>query len=227
MANLMEGKTDICRLALIRHGETEWNRDGRWQGHTDVPLSAVGRAQAARLARRLTAVGCHFDALYASDQSRAWETANLLGGALGLTPAAAPALREINLGYWAGHTKQEIASLYPAEWEQLEAGADIARGGGETFGGFQNRILEWLDPLIHKEVGRTVAVVTHGGVIRAILLHARGLAWKDRSRIPSIGNTSVSLVEIRDGTWKILAVGAFAEPEEAGSITPVNEGEVI
>jgi broad specificity phosphatase PhoE len=223
----MENRPEGCRLALIRHGETEWNRDGRWQGQTDIPLSAAGREQAARLARRLLADGWRFDTLYSSDQGRAWETAVILGGALGRTPAAAPALREINLGAWAGHTKAEIAERHPVEWTRLEAGDDIPRGGGETYAEFQARILEWLIPAIRRHAGQSVAAVTHGGVIRAILLFALNLQWKDRSRIPSIENASVSVLEIQGNRWAIESAGLYNGAEADDAITPVNEGEVI
>jgi probable phosphoglycerate mutase len=81
-----------CTVYLIRHGETDWNLDGRWQGHSDVPLNPAGRQQALLLARRLADEGVRFNALYSSDLSRAWDTAVAIGGALGLRPASAPAL---------------------------------------------------------------------------------------------------------------------------------------
>jgi probable phosphoglycerate mutase len=227
----MKKKIEACRLALIRHGETEWNRSGRWQGHTDVPLSAAGRAQAARLARRLAKEGWRFDALYASDQSRAWETAVILGGALGLSPAAAQALREIDLGDWAGHSVEEIARAFPEAWGRLEAGEDIARGGGETFARFQSRILNWLDPVSRRHAGQTAAIVTHGGVIRAILLHARGLPWKERHQIPSIENASLSVVEKTIDRWRIVSISEGSDSKEESreefDISRVDKGEVI
>lgn len=217
-----------CRLALIRHGETEWNRDGRWQGQTDVPLSAAGRAQAARLAHRLAEEGRRFDALYSSDQSRALETAQILGGALGLPSAAAPALREIDLGCWAGHTKEKIVRLYPEDWERLEAGEDIPRGGGESFARFQARILEWLLPMIDRHAGHTVAVVTHGGVIRAILLHACALTWMERSRIPPIVNASITELEKKADQWRILSLNEYPTPVDENRAAPkLSEGDEV
>jgi broad specificity phosphatase PhoE len=214
-------------LILIRHGETEWNRTGRWQGQLDVPLSDAGRRQARQLARRLAADRRRLDVLYSSDQSRALETAQIVGEAIGLSPATTPALREIDLGHWAGHTKPEIAQLFPQEWTKLEAGEDFPRGGGESYAIFQARILEWLIPTINRHAGQSVAVVSHGGVIRAILLHALNLQWKDRSQIPSIGNTSLTEVEVRGNQWEIVSVGATTGPEQEGDILPVNEGEVV
>jgi broad specificity phosphatase PhoE len=191
-----------CTFTLIRHGETEWNRDGRWQGHADVPLSAAGRAQASRLARRLAEEGPRFDALYSSDLARAWETAEILGGALGLRPAAAPALREIDLGVWSGKTHEEIAAAFPEEWRRLKNNEDLSRGGGETFAALQSRVLAWLDRTAQAHSGGRVCAVTHGGCIRSILLQARGWTWAERDQLPPIGNTAVFQVEGTAGVWR-------------------------
>lgn len=208
------------RIFLIRHGETEWNRDGRWQGHADISLNAAGRAQAARLARRLVETGMRFDRLYSSDLRRAWETAERIGGALGLRPVAAPALREIDLGAWAGKTRGEIARAFPEEWSRLQTGEDFPRGGGESFAGFQRRVLDWLEGAARDRDGRTVCAVTHGGCIRAILLHALGLQWVDRREIPAIRNASISILDREPGVWHIVTMNETAESSAGGEETP-------
>jgi broad specificity phosphatase PhoE len=200
-----------CTVYLIRHGETEWNAIGRWQGHLDVPLSAAGRAQAARLARRLAGEGTRFDALYSSDLSRAWETAIVLGGALGLPPAAAPALREIDLGRWSGKTRAEIAAAYPDEWRLLQRDEDFPRGGGESFAVFRQRVLGWLNRAAENHPGGRICAVTHGGCIRAVLLHALGLTWADRDRIPPLGNGSISVVERAAGGWNAVRMNDLTD----------------
>jgi broad specificity phosphatase PhoE len=199
----MEKSTNTFRIYLIRHGETDWNREGRWQGHADVPLSAAGLQQASRLARRLGSQGFSPEVLYSSDLSRAWETAEAIGGALGLRPTAAPELREIDLGTWSGKTRGEIARAYPSDWARLEANDDFPRGGGETFAAFQARVTDWLDRTAARHPGETVAAVTHGGCIRALLLLAMGLSWADRRRIPPIENISIFILEKTGGGWKI------------------------
>ncbi len=222
------GKSPACTICLIRHGETEWNRGGRWQGHLDVPLSAAGRAQAARLACRLAEEGTRFDALYSSDLSRAWETAVAVGGALGMAPAAAPALREIDLGAWAGKTREEIARTFPDQWLRMQTNVDIPRGGGETFAAFQQRVLKWMNRAAADHAGGTICAVTHGGCIRAVLLHALGLTWADREKIPAIGNASITVMECGAGGWNIARINdtlgirdSGAEEERAEK----NEGE--
>ncbi len=86
---------------VIRHGETDWNLNGRWQGHADVPLNQVGRVQARRLADRLLRDGARIDAIYSSDLKRAWETARAVAAALDLAPRLDPSLREIDVGSWS------------------------------------------------------------------------------------------------------------------------------
>ncbi len=215
--------SNSCTVHLIRHGETDWNSSGRWQGHSDVPLNAAGRAQAARLARRLAEEGACFDALYSSDLSRAWETAAAVGAALGLCPSAAPALREIDLGAWAGKTLADIAAEYPDQWARLQGNEDFPRGGGETFAAFLARVLGWLDRAAERHPGGRICAVTHGGWIRAAALHAFGLTWGERDRIPAIGNGSITILEGGAGRWAVTRMnhiprtppgGAEKEPPE-------------
>jgi broad specificity phosphatase PhoE len=217
-----------CTVFIVRHGETEWNRCGRWQGHSDVPLSAAGRAQAARLARRLAEEGARFDALYSSDLRRAWETAEAVGGALGLRPAASPALREIDLGRWAGKTRAEIAAAYPGEWKKLEQNEDFARGGGETFAAFQKRVIDWLEHAVEKHPGGRILAVTHGGCIRAAALHVLDLTWADRDRIPAIENGSITVLESTAAGWRIQRINdarGVRDPEAETAQTEKIEGE--
>jgi broad specificity phosphatase PhoE len=221
--------TDACTVYLIRHGETDWNRNGRWQGQTDVPLNAAGLAQAEILARRLAAR--RFDSLYSSDLQRAAQTAEIVGRAIGLRAALTPALREIDLGRWSGHTRMEIAQLFPEDWRRLETDEDIARGGGETFAAFQGRLTAWLDGAARREAGRSLCAVTHGGCIRAVLLHACGLGWADRRQIPPIENTAVAVLHTDGAGWKFDRVDAGVGPIDgertAWPGATVDEGEII
>ena len=101
----------MATLILARHGETDWNRDGIWQGHGDPPLNELGRRQAAELAERMADV--EIEALYSSDLRRAYETAEIVGRAKGVEITADPDLREMDVGSWSGLTTEEIATRFP------------------------------------------------------------------------------------------------------------------
>ncbi len=183
-------------LLLVRHGETVWNQENRWQGQADVPLSETGRAQAWRLAQRLRAEGRLVRTIYASDLSRAYHTAEILGEVLGVTPTPETAWREMDIGVWSGLTTAEVIARHATEWERLRAGEDLPRGGGETFAQFQERLLHSVERILEKHAGEQVVIVTHGGAVRAFLLHCRGLDISQFRQIDKIGNTGLSEVTI-------------------------------
>lgn len=188
------------RLLLVRHGETVWNQENRWQGQADVPLSDNGRDQSWRLARRLGEEQRPVRAIYTSDLMRAVDTATILGQTFGLSPMVETGWREMNIGAWSGLRTGEVIARYPAEWERIRAGEDLPRGGGETFAHFQTRLIQAAQTLISKHAGEQVAVVTHGGAVRAFLLHCRGLDMGQFRKIDKIGNTGLSEVTLtQDG----------------------------
>lgn len=183
-------------LLLVRHGETVWNQENRWQGQADVPLSEAGRAQARRLAERLRTEGRLVRAIYASDLSRAFHTAEILGEVLGVSPMPASGWREMNIGVWSGLTTAEVIARHAVDWERLRAGEDLPRGGGETFAQFQKRILLSVEQIREKHAGEEVVIVTHGGAVRAFLLHCRGLDVSQFRQIDKIGNAGLSEVTV-------------------------------
>jgi probable phosphoglycerate mutase len=200
---------------LIRHGETDWNQSGRWQGHADVPLNALGRAQAQRLAERLRRERAPLDAIYSSDLLRAWETAQALGEAVGLAPQSLPALREIDVGGWSGLTRVEVLARDRDLMERLESGEDVPRGGsGERFADLYHRVVETVEQLVAAHPAGRLALVTHGGPVRALLLHA---ARDKRNALPRplhIGNTSVSLLAGGRAGWKLDIVNDMSHLED-------------
>jgi len=193
----------MTRLLLIRHGETSWNRDRRWQGHADVPLSAEGLAQAARLADHLKTQGSSIGVIYSSDLRRAHDTARKLAAVLTAELVVDPAWREIEVGQWTGLSRDEIKERFAEEWGRIAAGEDLPRGGGETFSAFSLRIIAALDRLRRRHGGQTVAVVTHGGVIRTALLHVLGLPWIRLREVAAIDNTAVSELVWDGAAWTI------------------------
>jgi broad specificity phosphatase PhoE len=157
-------------VVLARHGETDWNRDGRFQGHADPELNAAGRRQAAELAEALHGVGLR--ALYSSDLSRAAQTAGIVAARLGLELSLDPDLREIDVGSWSGLTKPEIAVRFPegfARWQAGEIGHD-----GETREQLAARVFAAVHRIAMAHADEWVLVVSHGGAIRAFRRAAVG-----------------------------------------------------
>jgi len=152
----------VTILLLARHGQTDWNRDGIWQGQADPPLNALGRRQARALADRVSR--WPVEAVYASDLRRARETAEIVAAALGLPVIVDPGLRESDVGSWTGLTSTEIAQRFPG-WEYHD---------GEPREAFQARAVHAAERIAQAHEGTTVLVVTHGGVVRALQRHALG-----------------------------------------------------
>ena len=200
-------------IYLIRHGETDWNLNGRWQGHADVPLNEVGLAQAQRLASRFKAQGPRFDALYSSDLQRAWQTACAVGEAIGLQPRPDPQLREIDVGSWSGLTSVEVRKRDGETYDRILSGEDVARGGGERFLDMYARTTSALERLASAHPGQTIALVSHGGSVRAMLLHAaRDKGGINPYRI-HIGNTAITVVVREASGWGFGAINDMAHLE--------------
>mgnify|MGYP001142227922 CR=1 FL=1 len=204
---------------LIRHGETDWNATGRWQGHADVPLNENGREQARRLGARLRREGVRFDAIYSSDLQRAWATATIIGAALSTQPQPLVALREIDVGRWSGLTGAEVAALDGEILARLESGEDVPRGGAERFADLYSRAVSAVNRVLAMHPNGTVALVTHGGVVRALLLHAA----RDKSdvsvRRAHVGNTALSILIHGRGGWDFGAINDMSHLE-GGPLVP-------
>src|SRR5947209_803921 len=155
---------------LARHGETEWNATGRFQGHTDTPLNEAGRDQARALAEQLDG---KIGAVAASDLARARETAEIVARALRLkAPVVEPALRERGLGVFEGLTRDEIARRFPGEWEAYRRDHANAPPEGEPWSAFIERATGAVRRLAGRLARgeRPALLVTHGGVVKALLL---------------------------------------------------------
>lgn len=194
----------MTRLYLVRHGETEWNLTGRWQGHTDIPLNEIGFQQARILADRLRDDGERLTAIYSSDLARAWQTAETVGAVLKLAPVPELALREIDIGWWGGLTRAEIAMRDGDALSRLDAEEDLPRGGGETMRDLYARASAAMERIAAAHPGETLLIVSHGGTVRVLLGHARGNGtpvWP--LPFESIGNTAISIVEHDAHGWHI------------------------
>jgi broad specificity phosphatase PhoE len=154
-------------LFLVRHGETDWNAAGRWQGQTDVPLNARGREQAREVAGRLRAERVR--SIASSDLLRARVTAEVVAAELGLAvDHLDPALRERRFGCFEGLTREEVASRFPEAWAGYLADPGPAPPGGES----RDELIGRLLPAIASTAARLpgpLLVVMHGGAMRALL----------------------------------------------------------
>lgn len=155
------------RIWLIRHAESTWNAEGRWQGTADPPLSVRGRAAARKLAGTLRQED--LEALFTSDLARASETAALLGEALGLVPQPVPALREIDAGRWSGRTRAEIEADDAEALARFDSGdPDAPAGGAECRRAAAARARQALGGIAADSGRDRIGVVTHGGVVRSL-----------------------------------------------------------
>ncbi|MDF1484264.1 histidine phosphatase family protein [Ramlibacter sp. H39-3-26] len=188
----------MTELILVRHGETDWNRELRFQGHMDVPLNAAGLEQARRVAERLAGEAAHH--LACSDLLRARQTAEplvrQLWPGLRLDMVANAALREQHFGMMEGLRWQDIERDHPEAWAHWRTfGADSGMPGGETRREFHARVMAALRALAAAHAGRTLVVVTHGGVLDMVWRTARGtgLDGPRQSEIPNAGINRVRL----------------------------------
>ena len=159
------------QLLLVRHGQTPWNAAGRWQGHGDPGLSALGREQAVELASTMGGVGePAWTGVVASDLRRARETAEILAECLALSVAVDERLRELDVGAWTGLTREEIARRDPETLLAFETGEPSIRpGGGESRIEIRERTRDWASHASRTYRGERLIIVTHLGVIRALL----------------------------------------------------------
>jgi probable phosphoglycerate mutase len=184
------------RIIAIRHGETPWNKIGRIQGHTDIPLNSTGQAQARAVALALQ--GEPLAAIYSSDLRRAQETASAIGHVAGVGLRLDPALRERSFGRFEGLTWEEIRVQHPEEsdrWRRREP--DFAVGGGESLVDFRARCVAAVLRAAAHHPGEQIVIVAHGGVLDCFYRAACGLDLQ-ASRSWPLGNATVN---------RLLAVG--------------------
>jgi probable phosphoglycerate mutase len=191
-------------LYLARHGETDWNAVGRWQGHTDVPLNATGEAQARALGELLRGAG--LSAVVSSDLARAQETARIVARLLDIPVAYVDAgLRERSFGPFEGLTREDCARLFPARWRAWQE-QRRAPEGAESDAALAARVAAALVRAAERVAGRGPAlVVTHGGALRAAVSASAGF-------VPSlIQNTPIQNTAV----WKVIVEGGLiAHAEE-------------
>jgi broad specificity phosphatase PhoE len=190
----------VTTILLARHGETDWNRDDRFQGHADPPLNRTGRAQAVELSVALMPE--ELAAVYSSPLRRALETAEVVAASHGLEPVPVDDLREVDVGSWSGLTRAEVEERFPAQFARW---LDYGQGweDGETYEEMGRRAVDALLRLAAAHDGERVLAVTHGGPIRAAFAFADGTTHAEARRLgPRIGNTFVAELAAADGALR-------------------------
>ena len=196
---------NLTTLILVRHGETDDNRNRVFQGQTGRGLNARGREQAALLGARLAGAKQRPVGLHASDLDRARETAEILGRALGLAPSLDPALREVSLGAWQGLSYDAVKARFPEEWEAWQRGVDVARGGGETYAALGDRMERAVGRIAEAQAGGAALVVSHGAAIKIMVGRVLGLGAPGLRAFRVPANTGVTLIEREaDGRWRLV-----------------------
>jgi probable phosphoglycerate mutase len=193
-----------AHLILLRHGETEWNIEARYQGQLDSALTATGRAQAAALASRLVPHGVAV--LYSSDLGRAQETARVIADATGLKVIPDSRLRERHLGIFQGLLKSEIREMFSDEYRRFKADADYVIPGGESARQCSTRIIGCLEEIARRHVGQKIAIVAHGGTVSSLLRHTLATPLEAPRRFERL-NASWNVFLFEDGKWSLQTWG--------------------
>lgn len=201
-------------LYVIRHGETDYNRNGRYQGQSDVPLNGEGRSQCRALAARMSAIP--LDVVYTSDLSRAQECARMIAG--DHTVVLDTRLREVNVGRCTGLTVAEIAAREPDYYAAMKADPDSTPfPGGESAHDVKQRTLEVFAAIRARYPQGQVAVVTHGGVIKLLVGEVLGLPMSERHRMV-LENCGLTLIEWGNDVRRLRSLndtGHLATPPSA------------
>ncbi|MDH5206477.1 MAG: histidine phosphatase family protein [Hylemonella sp.] len=197
----------MTELILIRHGETDWNRELRFQGQVDVPLNEIGQAQARRVAQRLAAE--QIDVLVSSDLVRAQQTARPVAEQCKVPGLSVPqldtGLREQSFGLVDGMRVPDIKAAHAQAWQQwIRFDADFAFEGGESTRQFHARVMAALRALVQQHSNKTLAVVTHGGVLDMVYRTARALPLSG-PRQSDIPNAGLNRVRVSAETIEILS----------------------
>ena len=189
----------MTTVYLARHGQSDWNAANRFQGHSDRPLTELGRRQAAALAEELESQE-PLSAIYASPLRRALETASIVGARVGLEPVPVDDLREVDVGGWSGLSRNEVEERFPDAFRRWLDGGE-GWEDGETYADMATRVMEALRLIAANHPEDTVLVVSHGGPIRAIHALAAGMDVDEYRRLNRVeGNADVSRVAVEGGT---------------------------
>jgi probable phosphoglycerate mutase len=209
---------------LIRHGETDWNRELRFQGRIDIPLNDIGQLQAQRLKKRFAQTLAQWRAdkreihgVVSSVLQRAHQTAQPIAELLDVESVLESGLQEQCYGIFEGLTAQEIKLQYPDAWTQwLAFDSQVAVEGAESAQVFHDRVMQVMDGLAMQYEDGHVVVVTHGGVLDMVWRHAQQHTLDGR-RVCDIPNAGINHVSFKDGRWQ---VESWADTEHLADLPP-------
>jgi broad specificity phosphatase PhoE len=188
----------VTTVYLARHGESDWNAANRFQGHSDRPLTDLGRRQAEALADELAEVAA-LSAIYSSPLRRALETAAVVGARTGLEPVAQDDLREVDVGAWSGLSRAEVELRFPDEFRRWLDGGE-GWTDGETYEEMASRVVSAVLSIAEAHPGGEVLVVSHGGPIRALQAAAAGLDVHSYRRLHRVTpNARLSRLAVENG----------------------------
>ena len=213
----------LTRIVAVRHGETVWNAEMRMQGQLDTALSARGRWQAGRAAGSLTGEG--IEAIFASDLARAFDTAQALASRLGLPIMTDVGLRERSFGVFQGYTYADIDLRWPAEaarWRHHDP--DFAPEGGETLREFSARAIAACSHIAAGQAGRSIAIVTHGGVLDCLYRAAAGVGL-DAPRSWELGNAAINRLLYTPRGFTLVGWSDTAHLEGETTLDDGSEGD--
>jgi glucosyl-3-phosphoglycerate phosphatase len=213
----------VSRLLIWRHGRTEWNAEGRFQGQLDPPLDAEGRSQAVRAAAQLVVAGLSAEdtVVVSSDLRRAVVTATALTDLTGLPLLQDARLREHGMGCWEGLTRDEVAARYPDQYADWRAGRPVRGRGGEEPEHVADRALA---ALVDLPSARTAVVVTHGGTAGRLMERLLGVDAQHRRIFGPLANCAWSELRTESDHWRLLRHNASVLPppgESGASRRPV------
>jgi len=186
----------VATLILVRHGQTDWNVNGRYMGWTDEPLNSEGVRQAQSVAQRLSP--WPISAVYSSPLQRAVSTADMVAGPHSIAVQTIDELGEMRIGGWEGMFARDIAARYPELWKTWRTNpGDFRMPGGESLGEVRERVIRAFDRITAESEGKMALAVTHDVVVRLLSAHCLGTGLDIYRRL-EVGNASITVME-RDG----------------------------
>lgn len=210
------------RYYLVRHAQTSWNSDNRIQGHSDLPLSAVGEEQAKRLGTLFATR--HLTGIFTSHLQRSQQTAHAIaaGNGHGVRPVVEGDLAEMHLGVWEGLTPEEVDARFEGAYQQWRIRPSAVQiPGAEPLGAFRQRVRQALEKILSSSGEGESVIVSHGGVIAALLADVLGADYDALLRRLRLDNAGVTALECGTAVRHVLWINATAHLDGTGQALPL------